>query len=135
MGSVIDTIACNRCGGEAYSEYYYNSGEEETSCMHCGYQYSGRYQRDENRKLVTKDGTDDYRFENLIWTEKIVQPYACYHLKFKDSPFTKCGSLDDEQEVEFFRAEVKDRKAEIEKAFLSRYDEEKKDVVREVVIG
>jgi hypothetical protein len=134
MGSVIDTIACSRCGGKAFSEYYYKSGEEETSCMHCGYQYSGRYQRDENRKLVTKDGTDDYRFENLIWTERIEQPYACYHIKLKDSQFTNFGSLDNEQEVELFRAEVKDRKEEIEVAFLSMFDEERKEVSRENLV-
>ena len=93
MGSVIDNTACPRCGGDAFSEYYYNSGEEEITCMHCGYQYEGRYKRDENRKLVTKDGTNDYKFENLIWTEKVVQPFACYHIKSKNPFLNKCNKI------------------------------------------
>lgn len=130
MGSVIDTITCPRCGGEAFSEFYYNTGEEETSCMHCGYQYSGRYQRDENRKLVTKDGTNDYRFDNLIWTERKEEPYACFHLKLKDSRLTQCGSLDNEEEVADFKAQIEGRKSKIEKAYITMYDEVSKTIVK-----
>lgn len=102
--------------------------------MHCGYQYEGRYKRDEHHKLVTKDGTTDYRFDNLIWTEKKVEPYACFHLKYKKSRASQRGSLDNEEEVTDFKSEVERKKAEIEKAFISRYDEVKKEVVVEGLV-
>ena len=134
MNSVISTSTCPRCAGEAYTEFYYNSGEEETSCMFCGYRYQGRYQRDENGKLVTADGTNDYRFENLIWTEKKVEPYACFHLKFKKRRATQCGSLENEEAIAAFKSEVDERMKEIERAFISRYDEEKKEVLVEELV-
>ena len=134
MGSVLTSIACPRCGGEAHSEYYYNSGEEDTCCMECGYKYEGRYKRDENRKLVTRDGTNDYRFENLIWTEKTVQPYACYHIKPKSSRISQFGSLASEEEVNEFKAQVEAKKDEIEKAYISMYDEKSKKIIAVVVV-
>jgi hypothetical protein len=103
--------------------------------MHCGYQYEGRYKRDENGKLVTLDGTKDYRFDNLIWTEKKVEPYACFHLKYKKSRASQCGSLANEEEITAFKSEAEQKKEDIEKAFISQYDEKKKDVVVVAMIG
>lgn len=133
MNSVLNTINCPRCSGEAFSEFYYNSGEEVISCMYCGYQYEGRYKRDEIGKLVTLDGTKDYRFDNLIWTEKKVEPYACFHLKYKCIRATQCGSLDNNEAIAAFKSEVQRRKEEIEKAFITRYDEEKNELMVETL--
>ena len=102
--------------------------------MECGYKYEGRYKRDENRKLVTRDGTNDYRFENLIWTEKTVQPYACYHIKPKSSRISQFGSLASEEEVNEFKAQVEAKKDEIEKAYISMYDEKSKKIIAVVVV-
>jgi hypothetical protein len=135
LNSVINTIACPRCGGEAYSEFYYNCGEEDTSCLQCGYQYHGRYQRDEHGKLVTQDNTTDYRFDNLIWTERKVEPYACFHVKYKSTRGVQCGSLDNEEAVAAFKSEVERNKSQITRAYISRYDEEKKEVVVEKLAG
>lgn len=102
--------------------------------MRCGYSYEGRYQRDENRKLVTKDGTDNYAFDNLIWTVKKTEPFAVFHLKLKGVRMTQCGSLEDEAAVADFKAEVERRKDEIERAVVSWYDEERGEVLEEGLV-
>jgi len=40
MGSVIDYIECPNCEQEAYSDFYYKTGEEYVNCMNCGYHHS-----------------------------------------------------------------------------------------------
>ena len=35
MGSVIDFIECPNCSQEAYSDFYYKSGEQYVSCSSC----------------------------------------------------------------------------------------------------
>lgn len=135
MNSVVNMIICPRCGNEAVSEYYYNTGEEDISCIKCGHKYEGRFSRDENQKLVTKDGTCDYRVENLIWHEKTVNPYACFHLKVFDSIITEFGGLSNEEEIASFKADVEMRKQEIESAFISRFDQEKNEILIEQLIS
>lgn len=134
MNSVINMIKCPRCDREAVSEYYYNTGEEDVSCVQCGHKYEGRYMRDENLKPITKDGSSDYRVENLIWIENTVNPYACFHGKVFDSILTEVGGLDSEAEIESFKADVEQRKKEIERAFISRFNEEKKEIEVEELV-
>jgi hypothetical protein len=98
MGSVIDHIDCPHCGQEAYSDFYYKTGEEYVNCQHCGYHYSATYKTDGNGKYVTKDGTDNTMFENLIMEEKeLKNPYGAYKLKYYDSVGYHCGSLENEE--------------------------------------
>ena len=40
MGSVLDYIECPNCGQEAFSDFYYKTGEEYVNCGNCGYHYS-----------------------------------------------------------------------------------------------
>jgi len=97
MGSVIDYIDCPNCGHEAFSDYYYKTGEEYTSCNHCGYHRSSSLKRDESGKLVTKDGTDRYEFDNLIMEyNELEKPYCSYRLKMIGSVGTQCGSCESE---------------------------------------
>jgi len=101
MGSVIDYIECPNCGHEAYSDFYYKTGEEYVNCQNCGYHYSATYKCDDEGKYVTKDGTDNYSFDNLIMeTKELKNPYGAYRLKYYDSVAYECGSLVDEKEYD-----------------------------------
>ena len=97
MGSVIDYIECPNCEQEAYNDFYYRTGEEYTNCNNCGYHHSLTYKRDNDGNLVTKDGKDNYSFDNLILDEKeLKEPYGAYRIKYYDSVATQCGSLENE---------------------------------------
>jgi len=96
MGSVIDYIECPNCGHEAYSDFYYKTGEEYVNCQNCGYHYSATYKTDGNGEYITKDGTENYEFDNLIMeTKELKNPYGAYQLKYYDSVAYQCGSLED----------------------------------------
>jgi hypothetical protein len=99
MGSVIDYIECPHCGQEAYDDFYYKTGEEYVNCQNCGYHYSATYKRDDKGEFVTKDGTDDYSFENLIMeTKELKIPYGAFRIKYVDSIGYHCGSLENEKD-------------------------------------
>jgi len=99
MGSVIDYIECPNCGHEAYNDFYYKTGEEYTNCQNCGYHYSATYKTDDDGEYITKDGTENYTFENLIMeTKEIKNPYGAYRIKYYDSVGYECGSLENEQD-------------------------------------
>ena len=57
MGSVIDYIECPNCKQEAFSDFYYKTGEDYINCGNCGYHYAQTLKRDEDGKFVTEDGT------------------------------------------------------------------------------
>ena len=108
MGSVIDYIECPNCGHEAYSDFYYKTGEEYVNCQNCGYHYSATYKTDDEGNYVTKDGTDNYEFDNLIMeTKELKNPYGAYQIKYYDSVAHQCGSLEDENDFNELSAVVK----------------------------
>ena len=45
MGIVIDYIDCPNCGNEAFSDFYYKTGEEYVNCNHCGYRRTAELKR------------------------------------------------------------------------------------------
>ena len=99
MGSVIDYIECPNCEHEAYSDFYYKTGEEYVNCQNCGYHYSATFKTDDEGEYITKDGTDNYEFENLIMeTKELKNPYGAYRLKYYDSVAYECGSLESEED-------------------------------------
>jgi len=99
MGSVIDHIECPNCEQEAFSDFYYKTGEEYIHCQSCGYNYSATYQRDKDGEYVTKDGTEDYSFDNLIMeTKELKNPYGAFRIKYVDSIGYHCGSLENEND-------------------------------------
>ena len=109
MGSVIDYIECPNCKQEAYNDFYYKTGEEYVNCQNCGYHYSAQYKRDDEGKYVTKDGTDNYEFDNLIIeTKELKNPYDAYRLKYYDSVAYECGSLENEQNCVELLVEVRE---------------------------
>jgi Zn ribbon nucleic-acid-binding protein len=109
MGSVIDYIECPNCKHEAYNDFYYKTGEEYINCQNCGYHYSATYKIDDKGNYITKDGTDDYSFENLIMeTKELKNPYGAYRLKYYDSVAYECGSLENEQNCVELLVEVKE---------------------------
>ena len=109
MGSVIDYIECPNCGHEAYCDFYYKTGEEYVNCQNCGYHYSATYKTDDDGEYVTKDGTDDYSFDNLIMeTKELKNPYGAYRLKYYDSVAYECGSLENEQNYVELLVEVRE---------------------------
>ena len=86
MASVIDYIECPHCGTEAYSDFYYKTGEEYVNCQNCGYHYSATYKTDDEGNYITKDGTNNYTFDNLIMeTKELKNPYCAYRIKYYDA--------------------------------------------------
>ena len=77
MGSVITyDVECPKCKQEkGYSDFYYKNHEEYFSCGNkkCGFAFTYLWKRDENRKLVTRDGSDNYQFDNLIMVETVYE--------------------------------------------------------------
>ena len=121
MGSVIDNIECPNCKQEAFSDFYYKTGEEYIGCNNCGYHRSAFYKRDENGKLVTEDGTDNYKFENLIMEfSELKNPYGSYRIKTYNSPATQCGSLENEDQYNKLK-EIIQEDVEIEFCSVSRF--------------
>jgi Zn ribbon nucleic-acid-binding protein len=107
MGSVIDHIECPNCKQEASNDFYYKSGEEYINCQNCGYHYSVTYKTDGDGEYVTKDGTNNTEFENLIMEEKELRhPYGAYRLKHYDWVGYECGSIEDEGFYELLKKNV-----------------------------
>ena len=75
MGSVITYDSkCPECEQEkGYSDFYYKNHEEYFLCQNkkCGLEFKHEWKRDENGKLVTIDGSDNYQFDNLIMVETV----------------------------------------------------------------
>jgi len=98
MGSVIDYIDCPNCEHEAYTDFYYKTGEEYVNCQNCGYHYSATFKRDEDGEYITKDGTDNYALDNMIMEVKeLKNPYGAYRIKHYDSIGYECGALENEE--------------------------------------
>lgn len=99
MGSVLDTIECPHCERDATSDFYYKTGEEYIFCGNCGYNYRAEYKRNEDGELVTKDGTDNHSFDNLILeTKEIKNPYGAYTIKHYGSKAMQVGTLENEDQ-------------------------------------
>jgi len=77
MGSVItENEECPKCKQEkGYSDYYYKNYEEYFVCQNeeCKFEYSYEWKRDGDNKLVTRDGTDNYSFDNLTMVETVYE--------------------------------------------------------------
>lgn len=97
MGSVIDYFDCPNCGNEAFSDFYYKTGEEYVNCNHCGYRRTAKLKRNEEGEFVTKDGTNRYELDNLIMEyHELKNPYCAYRLKMIGDIGTTCGCCEAE---------------------------------------
>jgi len=77
MGSIISyDLECPQCKEKkAFSDLYYKNHEEYFFCENeeCGFGYSYVWKRDEDHKLVTQDGTENCKFDNLIMVETVFE--------------------------------------------------------------
>lgn len=111
MESVVDNIECPDCGSEAFNEFYYESGEEFITCIHCG--YSRRFfiaNLDEKGVKSEFEWLPDYKLEEL-------HGYGAYKIKVKGASAYECGSFGEPSaEQEFVRLieESKDKLAHAE---------------------
>ena len=135
MGSVIDYIDCPNCGHEAYCDFYYKTGEEYVNCQNCGYHYSATYQRDKEGKYITKDGTDNTTFDNMIMvTKELKNPYGAYRLKYYDSVAYQCGALENEED--FVKLSVNMREQDnVELFTISRFVDDEIKVIHVIDNG
>jgi Zn ribbon nucleic-acid-binding protein len=121
MGSVIDFIECPNCTQEAYSDFYYKTGEQYVNCSNCGYVHSQFWKRNEEGKLETLDGTDNYEFDNLtLVVEELKNPYGSYRLKTYQSPAYQVGSFETEDQYNEFKSNLTED-VEIEVCTVSRF--------------
>jgi hypothetical protein len=112
MGSVIDYIECPNCGHEAYSDFYYKTGEEYVNCGNCGYHYSAEIiNRD---KLLTELTDEDWEINELK------DPYGAYRIKFYNSEGFACGSLGSEGHFNGFKLQC-EKDDTIETCTVSRF--------------
>lgn len=133
MGSVIDYIECPNCKEEAFSDFYYKTGEEYVNCNNCGYHRSQHYKRNDDGKFVTKDGTENYNFENLIFEVlELKNPFGSYRLKVYHSAATQCGSFETEEQYNEFKENIQED-VEIEFCSVSRFVDG--EIKTEVLIG
>ena len=99
MGSVIDYIECPNCKTEAYSDFYYKTGEEYTNCNNCGYHYSATIKNRD--KKLTELTEDDWEIKELK------NPYGAFRYKMVGEIGTTCGSLATPEDADKFRVEMK----------------------------
>jgi Zn ribbon nucleic-acid-binding protein len=127
MGSVIDYIECPNCKQEAFSDFYYKTGEEYINCQHCGYHYSATIINREKKLNELTD--DDWKIDELK------NPYGAYRVKHYSSIATECGSLASENDYNKFCSEITsflNQENEIEFASISRFIDG--SVVAEVIV-
>ena len=113
MGSIIDYIECPNCGNEAFSDFYYKTGEEYVNCNNCGYHYSATIKnRDKKLTELTEDDWEIYEIKN---------PYGSFRVQVKDSVSYACGSLSTEQDANDFKADMLSKKGEdVEGVWISK---------------
>lgn len=108
MGSVIDYIECPNCKQEAYSDFYYKTGEEYVNCTNCGYHYSATI-KDRTKSLNELD------FEII----ELKNPYGAYRIKYYDLNGYASGSLANDSEYGELRQHLSANES-IEFASVSR---------------
>lgn len=112
MGSVIDNIECPHCGHEAYSDFYYKTGEEYVNCSNCGYHHSVTIiNRDKRLDELTDD---DWKIVELK------NPYGAYRIKSYEGVGYQCGSLGDEWQFTEIKKEL-EKSNNIELFTISRF--------------
>lgn len=112
MGSVIDYIECPNCKQEAFSDFYYKTGEDYINCGNCGYHRSATIvNRDKKLSELTED---DWKVEELK------NPYGAYRLKVYHSVATQCGSLENEEQFNELKKTIEDD-MEVEFCSVSKF--------------
>jgi len=112
MGSVHSEMNCPRCGYDRCTEeYYYKIHEIFVFCPECGYLYEHKIKRDELGEIITKDGTENYKFENIEYEERTVQSYGSYKL-YNDIGLKSLGAFENEKDLDDLIENLKSKKTE-----------------------
>lgn len=109
MGSVINYKECPNCKEEAFSEFYYKTGEEFTGCSSCGYSHTIRL----------KNRSGDISEDNIV-VKEIAKPYGAYRYKTFGHVGAVWGSLATSDNATQFILTHKDN-PNTEYAYISRY--------------
>jgi ribosomal protein L37E len=113
MGSVIDHIDCPNCGEEAWSDFYYKTGEEYTFCNHCGYNKSITIKnRDKKLTELTEDDWD---------ISELANPYGAYRIEIKEAIGSHCGCLKSAEEFEELKTLMAEDIDKMEQFELSQF--------------
>jgi Zn ribbon nucleic-acid-binding protein len=123
MGSVIDYIECPNCKQEAFSDFYYKTGEEYVNCNSCGYHRSVTIiNRDKKLSELTDQDWEVTELKN---------PFGAYKLKVYHSPARQCGSLENEDQYNELKQSIQED-VEIEFCSVSRFVDG--EIITEVLI-
>ena len=123
MGSVIDYIECPNCKQEAWTDFYYKTGEEYVNCSNCGYHKSVTIiNRDKKLSELTQD---DWKINELK------NPYGAYRLRVYNTVGYQCGSLENEEQYNYLKT-ANEVDVEIEFCSVSRLIDG--EIVTEVII-
>lgn len=99
MSKINTEIECPICkSAECLLEINNNTNEEWTFCPDCGYHHEYFIKKDKNSKYITKDGTDNFAFGNLIYEEienKI--PYGSYRISNQNGS-SQIGAIETEND-------------------------------------
>jgi Zn ribbon nucleic-acid-binding protein len=112
MGSFIDEIECPNCEHEAFSDFYYKTGEQYVNCQNCGYHYSATI-IDRTKKY---EDLTEHDWEIV----KNTNPYGAYRIKYFDSPAFSCGSIKNKTALNKLKKDVK-AMDEVEYFHVSRF--------------
>lgn len=134
MGSVIDYIECPRCEQEAFSDYYYKTGEKYINCNSCGYHYSFVIKRDEEGNMIKIDESKDFAIDNVVREEKLLkEPYCAYSVEV-DNGVRSCGTLETEKDYDEFVSDIvslSNQEHNMQEVIVSRFADGK--INREVI--
>lgn len=120
----MNTITCPHCStnDRILHNVIDETREEFINCNNCGYNKSTIWKRDDNGMLVTKDGTEEYTWENLISEViELKNPYGAFRIKFTDNDGTQCGSIADENELNEIINNVRQEPNDVETFIVSRF--------------
>ena len=112
MGSVIEHIECPNCEHEAFSDFYYRTGEQYVNCSNCGYHYSATIK--DRTKRISELTEDDYK---IVYSKN---PYGAYKIKHFDSVAHICGSIKNKKQLNELKKECEKDNA-IEYFHVSRF--------------
>lgn len=101
MGSVIDYVDCPNCGQEAFSDFYWKSGEEYVSCGSCGYYKSITIKKESRSKRLDELQESDWQ------VNEVRNPYGSYRVRIKGNVAYQSGPITDKEEYDEIVSNIK----------------------------
>lgn len=113
MGSVMDHIECPNCKQEAFSDYYYKTGEEYTYCQSCGYNRSV--------SIINRDKKIEDLTEADWEVKENLNPAGAFRVKEYNSSGEFCGSFNTLEAMEEMIADIKNDTEHVEFFAVSKF--------------